>query len=271
MIVVLSFLLGSAFAQDLELPVLSPRAMVSQQIGTVKVTLDYASPGARDRAVWGELVPYDKVWRTGANAATTLTTTGDVKIGGKDVPAGTYSVFTIPGEKSWTVILNSNAKANAGNYDEKLDVARFTATPVEGPKRERLTFLFSDTDHDSATLELEWAGVRLPIPVEVDSAGRSKADIEAYVARAARRLADAGKLLADNGDVQGGLALVGKSLAVQETWYGRWTEAQILSAKGEKKAAYQAAEKAMALGTPAGEGFFARAQVEKALAEWPKK
>jgi len=262
---------GAALAQDLELPPLSPRATVSQQIGTVKVTVDYASPGKRDRTVWGDLVPYDKLWRTGANSATTLTTTGDVKIGGKDVPAGTYSIFTIPGATSWTVIVNGNPKAGGSDHDEKLDVARIDVPPAKGEDRERLTFLFSDTDHDSATLDLEWASVKVAIPVEVDSAGRAKADIDAYVNRATRRLAEAGKFRADNGDVPGGLALIDKSLALQPTWYAHWQRAQVLAASGNAKEAYKAAEQAMALGTPLGDAFFAKAQVEKAVAEWPKK
>jgi hypothetical protein len=265
-------LFSLAFAQDLELPTLSPRATVTQQIGTLKVTVDYASPGKKDRTVWGELVPYDTMWRTGANGATTFETTGDLKVGGKDVPAGKYAVFTIPGKDSWTVILNKNPdQGGTGQYDEKLDQARFTVKPEAGGDRERLTFLFSDTDEDSARLDLEWAGVRVGLPIDVDSVARANADIDAYAKRAARRLADAGRFKAEHGDVPGGLLLIEQSMKLSETWYATWAKAELLAQKGDKKAAYAAAQQAHALGQAAGEGYFYKARVEKALAEWPKK
>ncbi len=263
--------LAPAHAQSLELPVLSPRASVSQQIGTLKVTVDYASPGKRDRAVWGELVPYGELWRSGANAATTFETTGDLTVGGKEVPAGKYSVFTIPGEEAWTVILNADVTANTGRYDEKNDVARFEVKPADGADRERLTFLFSDTDDDSASLDLVWAGKRVSIPIEVDTKGRGLASIDAFVSRAARSLADAAKFEAEHGDVEGALTLIDKSLAVEQTWFATWAKAELLHDAGQHKDAYKAAKQAMALGEAAGQGFFYKDRVEKALAEWPKK
>lgn len=274
MITLLTALLtvSPASAQDLELPVLSPRASATQQIGTVTVTVDYASPGKRDRTVWGELVPYGELWRTGANGATTLETTGDLKIGGKDVKAGTYAIFSIPGEKEWTLIVNSNPnQGGTGSYDEKLDVVRVKATPSEGPDRERLTFVFADTDEDSASLDLEWAGVRVALPIEVDSAGRANASIDGYVGRVPRRLADAGRYKAEHGDIPGGLALIEQSITVKPTWYGHWQKALTLKDQGNAKDAYKAAQEAMKLGEAAGNGFFYKDRVEKALAEWPKK
>lgn len=261
---------GPAFAQDLTLPAPSPRASVSQVIGTVEVTVDYASPGKRGRTVWGDLVPYGETWRTGANAATTLQTDGDLKVGGAEVPAGTYSVFTIPGEASWTVILNTDATASVGAYDQAKDQARFEVKPTAGAARERLTFLFSDTDTDSATLDLEWDGVRVAIPIEVDTVGLGNEAIDAYVSRSARRLADAGKFRAEHGDIDGGLALIAKSMAIEETWYAAWAKAEVLRQKGDARGAYAAAKRAKELGE-AAQSFFFRDRVDAALAEWPKR
>ena len=113
------FFASPALAQDLDLPALSPHAAVTQTIGVVEVTVDYSSPGKRERTIWGELVPYGEMWRTGANAPTTLETSGDIKVGGEDVPAGKYAVLTIPGEEEWTVILHTSPRARAGdNYDK---------------------------------------------------------------------------------------------------------------------------------------------------------
>src|SRR5687767_4245982 len=92
-----------SFAQGLELPAASPRAEVKQQVGVIEVTVNYASPGKKERNVWGELVPYDEMWRTGANMATTFETTGDLNVAGTEVPAGKYAVFTIPGKDEWTL------------------------------------------------------------------------------------------------------------------------------------------------------------------------
>jgi hypothetical protein len=108
-----------------ELPQPSPKARVEQRVGLTDFAVDYSSPGVKGRKIWGGLVPYDELWRTGANAPTTLKASRDFTFGGTAVPAGTYSLFTIPGKKSWIVILNTNlAVAATRGYDEKNDVAR---------------------------------------------------------------------------------------------------------------------------------------------------
>lgn len=263
---------GPAFAQDLELPVPSPRAQVSQQIGTVTVTVDYASPAKRGRTVWGELVPYGETWRTGANTATSIESTGDLTIGGVAVKAGKYALLTVPGESEWTVILNEDTNLwGTGGHDPKRDVAKFTAKPASGPDRERLTFVFVDTTDAGATLELEWAGTRVGLPIAVDSVARANKAIDTYASRVPRRLADAGLYKAANGDPTGGLALIEQSLAVKPTWYAAWAKAKVLSEQKDAKGAYKAAQEALALGNAAGTGFFYKDQVEKALKEWPKK
>lgn len=260
-----------AFAQELALPALSPSAEVSQQVGVVDLTVSYSSPGKRGRTVWGELVPYGEMWRTGANMATTLEVTGDVKVGGKDVPAGKYAVFTIPGENEWTVVLNKNPnQGGTGKYDEALDLVRVKVKPEAGADRERLTFLFSDTDADSTRLDLEWAGVRVGVPVEVDTAGMVNANIERYTGSVGDGLADAARYRAEHGDLAAALTLIDASMALEQTWYNTWLKADFLHQQGEAKSAYKYALTAKELGD-ASESFFWKARVEKALAEWKKK
>ena len=261
---------SAAFAQELVLPVLSPKASVSQDVGTVTVTVAYSSPAKRDRAVFGDVVAYDQVWRTGANAATQLTVTGDVRFGDQPVPAGTYSLLSIPGKDSWTVILNKDLSASEGSYDQAKDQARAVVKPVTGPDRERLTFLFSDTTTDSSALHIEWAGVAVPVPLTVDSKARGDRDVAAYVSRAARSLTEAARFKAEHGDIDGALALIDKALAVDTTWYVTWSKAEILHQAERHKDAYKTAEAAMTMGSTA-ENFFYKGRVEKALAEWPKK
>jgi hypothetical protein len=154
-------------------PTPSPAAKVMAQVGTTEITVEYSSPGVKKRKIWGELVPNGKPWRTGANASTKVTFSQDVEVGGKSVPAGTYSLLTIPTPKSWTIILNKNTGIG-GNIDEKYkqeeDVARFTVTPSKIPARERLTFIFSDVTDDSASLDLEWEKVRVSLPIKTKKA-----------------------------------------------------------------------------------------------------
>jgi hypothetical protein len=169
-------LLGADLAQAQELkPRPSPSAEVKQQIGTVMVTVNYSSPAVKKRKIWGELVPEGKLWRAGANASTKVTFTGPVTFGGKPVPAGTYSLLATPSAKSWTVILNKNTEIG-GNVDKRKpeeDVASFTVTPKAAPMRERLTYIFSDTTDESATLDLEWEKVRVSIPITVPAAKKA--------------------------------------------------------------------------------------------------
>lgn len=258
-------------AQDLELPILSPAASVSQQIGTVEVKVDYFSPAVKGREIYGGLVPYGKLWRGGANRGTLITTSGNITIGGQEVPAGTFKLFFLPAEGAWTVALHENLDASPWTYDESQDLGRFQTTPVDGPARERLVYVFSDTTDRSASLDLEWAGKTVSLPITVDTVGRAGADTEAYVKRASRRLADAARFQLENGDLDRALVLAEQALSLETTWYATWARAEILAKQGEKKAAYAAAKEAMKLGEAADGGFYWKDRVQKALDTWPKR
>ena len=108
---------------DLVLPAPSPGASVKQTIGLTDLTVSYSRPGVKNRVIWGGLVPYDKPWRTGANAATTLTTTGEISVGGQKLAAGTWSLFTIPGRNEWTFCFTTqkNPFGDSIAFDPKQD------------------------------------------------------------------------------------------------------------------------------------------------------
>ena len=167
---IFSLMASVALAQAPAGPKPSPTAKVQQDIGTTTITVDYSSPAVKKRKVFTELVPPGKMWRTGANASTKLTANKDITVGGKPVPAGTYSLLTIPG-KTWTVVLNKDTSigGNMDKYKESEDVARFTVTPKSIPARERLTFIFSDFTDTGGNLDLEWDKVRVSIPITVSS------------------------------------------------------------------------------------------------------
>src|SRR5688572_24450916 len=135
----LSLLLATGIALNAQEPKkpLSPPAKTNAVLNGKKLSIDYSAPSKRGRAIMGELVPYGKVWRTGANAATTLKTEGDLMIGSVHVPAGSYTLYTIPGEKEWTLIISKETGQWGSNYDETKDLGRTKmavktlAAPVE--------------------------------------------------------------------------------------------------------------------------------------------
>src|SRR5687768_13357291 len=121
---------AAASAQQLELPRPSPKSTVSQTVGVTEIAIHYGSPGVKGRTVWGELVPYGQVWRTGANENTTITFSTPVKVEGKELPAGTYGIQTIPTENEWTLILSKDAELwGAFNYKPENDALRAPIKP----------------------------------------------------------------------------------------------------------------------------------------------
>ncbi len=272
LIAALALLAPAAFAQtSLPVPVPSPRAKVEQQVGITSFSIEYSSPGVKGRKIWGALVPYDKLWRTGANAATKLEASRDFTFGGQPVKAGAYSLFTVPGKTTWTVILNSDPNAPATSPDGSKDVVKVQVKPEAlATSRERLTFVFSDTTDDSTNLDLEWEKLRVRVPITVDTKAHVTAEIDKATGEAWRPHYTAARYLLDsNGDLKQALAFIDTSIGVKPTWANYWVKAQILGKTGKKADALQAAEKAQSLGKgdKLYESFFA-SQVETAMRGW---
>ncbi|REG35967.1 hypothetical protein ATI61_102341 [Archangium gephyra] len=270
--VVVSLTALPASAQ-LELPAASPSAKVMQDVGLTEISVDYSSPAVKGRKLWGELVPFGQVWRTGANMATKISFSRDVTFGGKAVPAGTYSLVTIPAEKEWTVVLNKELGLFGGGkaYDQKDDVVRVSATPSEIPNRERMTFLFSNTTDDQTSLDLEWGTVRVSVPVKTDTAAYAQANIQSAVNGAWRSLANAARYVADTSkDYNTALGYADDSLAIQSHWYNNWIKADILARTGKFAEARKFAQTAWDLGQK-DQNFFFKDQVAKALQDWKGK
>lgn len=267
--VVLALALPAA-AQTIPQP--SPRARVEQTVGVTDFAVDYSSPAAKGRKIWGDLVPMDRVWRTGANQATKFTASRDFKFGDKMVPAGTYGLFTIPGEKKWTVILNSDVNAwGSYSYESSKDAARIEVAAEALPEpRERMTFIFSNVTDTSAALDLEWEKLRIRIPLAVDTPAQVEKSIASTLDDAWRPHFVAARYLLDTGgDMNRALDYVGKSIAIKPTWWNQWVKAQILFKQNKKKDAGKAAKEAANLGKgdTVFEKYFA-AQVQKAAQDW---
>lgn len=135
-------------------------------LGGVDVSITYGRPQVRGRTVWGDLVPYGAVWRTGADEATTITFSGDVTIEGQPLPAGTYALFTIPSQEAWTVVFNKVAEQwGAYDYDESQDALRVQVQPTTGDHVEELTFSVEES-----TVVIAWEKLRVPFKVEAGPA-----------------------------------------------------------------------------------------------------
>ncbi|MBK8944521.1 MAG: DUF2911 domain-containing protein [Ignavibacteriae bacterium] len=147
-------------------PRLSPKCYVGQTIGYTNVEIKYGSPGVKDRKIWGELVPYNKVWRTGADEATTIEFENDVIIKNKIIPAGIYSLFTIPNEKEWTIILNKvYDQWGAFKYDPKEDFYRFKTTPKQNEFTERLKFSFYYKEPYITEVSIRWEKIKVAFEI----------------------------------------------------------------------------------------------------------
>src|SRR3954466_2561318 len=126
----LSGTLWAAEEKKIEFPAASQHSVVKQRVGLTDIEVDYSRPNKNDRQIFGGLVPYGKLWRTGANAVTKIKFSNAVTLGGKEIPAGEYALFTIPTANEWTIILSKDAKVqSAADYKQENDAARITATP----------------------------------------------------------------------------------------------------------------------------------------------
>jgi hypothetical protein len=190
------FCAAGSFAQ-IKSPAPSPSSELKQVVGVTNFTVQYSRPGMKGREIYGELVPYSKIWRTGANAPTKIAFDTEVTFAGTAVPAGEYVLFTIPTEDEWTVIIYGDSNvASAGAYDSKNDVARVSVEPVElSSTVENFTIGFDSLRDESAILFLDWDNVRVPVEVTVDTTGQTSASIQSSMSSidtwTARNFADA--------------------------------------------------------------------------------
>ena len=159
-----------SFGQNFSYPMASPRQVITQQFSVSQITVDYGRPSVRGRKIFGELVPYGKIWRLGANQATSITFYQPVKFGGLPVKKGDYAIFVTPEAHQWTVVLNYDADAwGAYSYDPNENAIEFTV-PVTQTKelQESLEFSFEAISNDKVNLVIRWEYLKVEIPIEVD-------------------------------------------------------------------------------------------------------
>ncbi|MDB6170106.1 MAG: hypothetical protein JWM88_2970 [Verrucomicrobia bacterium] len=242
---------AQAPAPKLEFPAASPSATVKQRVGLTDIEITYARPSVRGRRIFGGMEPYGAVWRTGANTATKITLSTPVKLNGTAVAAGTYELFTIPGESEWTVILHKNlSQWGTYAYDAKNDVARIKATPVALAKPvETFTISFDNLANESAaTLTLAWEKTSVPVRIETDVVGPLVPKIEAAMAGEGKKpyFSAAMFYYENNLDLKKAAEWMDAGLAADpEAFYMVYRKGLILEKMGDKAGALAAANKSL--------------------------
>jgi len=265
---------------QVKVPRPSQKASVMQTIGVTDITITYSRPGVKGRTIWGDalpeqasvkgeatldnqnirpkgapIVPWGHVWRAGANEATTFIVTDDVLINGQKLPAGSYSLHTIPTKDEWTIVFNGTANQwGSFNYDPAKDTLRVKVKPqMAADNQEWLMYSFDPVTDNSAQVNIRWEKVRVPFTVEVkDVTALTLEKARAAVAAAKpddwRTPLDAARYALQNKDNEEGMAWLDQSIKVKETFQNLSTKAQALFAAGKKEEALALAEKAIERG-----------------------
>ncbi len=165
---------------QVQAPSPSPTSTLKQEVGLIDITINYSRPGVKDRTIFGELVPYGEVWRTGANSTTTVSFSGDVMIGGKNLKQGEYSLFTYPGKNDWTIIFsNSMTSPDANGYDKSNEAVRLQVKPETLDKKvETFTIDVNNIRNNTATIDLSWENTRVSIPISLNTDEKVFASID---------------------------------------------------------------------------------------------
>jgi hypothetical protein len=242
-----------AAEEKVEFPQASQHAVMKQRVGLTDVEVDYSRPNKNNRDIFGGLVPFDKIWRTGANRPTRLKFSADVKLGEKEVPAGEYLLYTIPGANEWTIILSKDLNAqSAADYKQESDAARVAAKPVVlAVPAETFTIGLDDLRADSATLYFEWDKTRVPVKLTTHDIEKVSKGIDAVVKSGKTQepgfyYSAASFYLDQNKDLPQALKWVDQALEKNPTaYFMHYKKAQILAKMGNKKEAIAAAEKSI--------------------------
>ncbi|WP_295793378.1 DUF2911 domain-containing protein [Mucilaginibacter sp.] len=261
------FLAGICFKSNAQqvprIPEASPTQTIIQDFGLGKVTITYSRPSVKDRVIFGGINPYGEVWRTGANAATTISFTENVIFEGHSVPAGTYSLFTIPDKTEWTIILNKTAKQwGAYSYKEKDDLLRVKVkSTYRAEKRESFTIQFADVTTHSADLHLVWDHTSVYIKLNTDDDAKITANIDKLMQgdRKPYYFNAIQYYYENNKDMKKALgwALEAQKVEPKGPWYKLW-EARIRLKMGDKTAAIKAAQEGVALAKASNDEEYVR-------------
>ena len=260
----------TALAQQVRTPRPSPKGSLTQTVGLTDITINYSRPGVKGRTIWGGLVPYDQVWRTGANEATTISFSDDVTIEGQKLAKGTYSLHTIPGRDEWTVIFNSvGDQWGSYSYDAAKDALRVKVKPQTADHREWLTFEIPEMTTDTATLMIRWDKLAVPVKINPDSTARTMTQLRNAMKPSwmtpymAASFAFENKGAATDAEMN---AWIDESIKVNQNIANLYLKARIAERAGNKADAVRYGEMAIAAARPDQADF--ASEVRKNVDKW---
>jgi tetratricopeptide (TPR) repeat protein len=245
----------SAQAPPLVLPKQSPRASVSQTVGLTEISIRYDRPAVNGREIWGKLVPFDTVWRAGANENTVISFSSPVRIGGHPLEAGRYGLHMIPSRGDWAVVFSREANAwGSFSYDPKEDALRATATPAPGDMHERLDYTFDDPTDSAVVATLRWEKLAVPFTIEVDTRAVVLDSLRQQLRGLGRFFwqpwSQAAAWCAGNGvNLEEASAWADRSIALNENFTNLRVKAALLSQRGDAAGSAAAAQRSLAVAT----------------------
>jgi tetratricopeptide (TPR) repeat protein len=260
--------------QQLKMPAPSPTQTLKQNFGLGEIDIEYSRPGLKGRTAFGQVVPYDQLWRTGANSCTKITFTDNVKVEGNAVPSGTYALFTIPGKTEWTIILNKNTnQGGTGDYKQAEDLLRFKVKPMSmNDKVESLTMNVADVAPTSSNIELLWEKTRVAFNVTESIDSTMMKNIETALSPADKRpYFQAASYYFENGkDLNQALTWAGKAMEQNpKAFYVAHLKAKIQLKLKDYNGAIATAETSIALAKDAKNDDYVR--MNEKLIEEAKK
>ncbi len=268
-----ALLLSFTTQGQITVPQPSPSAKLKQTVGLTDVTVKYSRPSMRGRTIFGDLVPYDKIWRTGANARTTINFSDDVVINGQEVKAGSYAIFTKPGMTSWEVYFYDEADGfgTPAELDESKVAAKATAEVSEIPfDIETFTISVDGLHNNGATLGMYWERAYVGVPFEVPTAAKADKSIEMVMAGPSGNdyFAAAYYYLSEKRDLEKAKEWIDKAVASndQAFWMTR-QQSLIYAALGDKEGAIKAAKKSLEVAEAAGNEDYVKMNKDS-LKEW---
>ncbi|WP_181305896.1 DUF2911 domain-containing protein [Rufibacter sp. XAAS-G3-1] len=273
------FLMGPAASAQIKMPAASPAATVKQTVGLTDVTVEYSRPSTKGRKIFGDLAPYGKLWRTGANASTKLTFSDEVMLEGNKVAAGQYALYTIPGEKEWTVVIHKNTKhwgEGGNNYKAEEDLVRFKVTPKKlSAKVETFTIGFADLTNNGATLQIMWENTLVPVKITTEVDAKVMSQIQEKVVNGtnvtpALYAAAANYYAENNKDMKQALTWIKQANEKDPKFYTLHQQAKIQAQLKDYKGAAATAQKSIELAKKESNADYV-ALNEKLLAEIKNK
>ena len=268
----LLLLVALPLAAQLRLPRPSPNSTLTQTVGLTDITIKYSRPGVKGRQIWGSLVPYDTIWRTGANEATVITFSDDVNINGQKLAKGSYALFTIPHKDQWDIVFNSQAEQwGAFTHDKAKDVLTVTAKPEKADFREWMEFEIPEMTTDTAKIAVRWENIAVPFTVDTMSTEHAMAAAKKAVSGLDNQRWQLPLSAADfafqNGRMAEAHAWLDQALAVSQNPRTLWLKARMEQKEGKKAEAQKTLEAALSKATEADKTF--ADEIKRQAALWP--